>query len=91
MENVLKYYQFSDFFEDQSGVFFSHQISYSELNKTHFLIFEKEESNFNLYVAKYANSKAIGTESPEILEVLVKDYNKSIPEHRIALKQYFSN
>lgn len=90
MENVFKYYQFSEFFKDKSGTFSSNEISFSELNNTHFLIFEKTNSNFNLYVSKYKNRKEIGKNAPEILEILVENYDKSIPEHRIALKQYFA-
>lgn len=89
MENIFKYYQFSDFLEDNSGAFSSNKISFSELNETHFLIFEKTENTYNLYVSRYKNKKEIGIKSPEILEVLVENYDKSIPEHRIALKQYF--
>ncbi|MBG7611235.1 hypothetical protein IU405_03145 [Polaribacter sp. BAL334] len=90
MENVFKYYQFSEFFKDESGTFSSNEISFSELNNTHFLIFEKTNPNFNLYVSRYKNRKEIGKNAPEILEILVENYDKSIPEHRIALKQYFS-
>lgn len=91
MENILKYYQFSEFFQDQSNIFSGNHISYSELNPTHFLVFEKSENTYNLYVAKYDSKKVIGLKSPEIIELLVKNYDKSLPEHRIALKQYFSN
>jgi hypothetical protein len=90
MENVFKYYQFSEFFKDESGTFSSNEISFSELNNTHFLIFEKTNSTFNLYVSRYKNRKEIGKNAPDILEILVENYDKSIPEHRIALKQYFS-
>lgn len=90
MENVFKYYQFSEFFKDESGTFSSNEISFSELNNTHFLIFEKTNSTFNLYVSRYKNRKEIGKNAPDILEILVENYDKSIPEHRTALKQYFS-
>jgi hypothetical protein len=78
MENVLKYYEFSSFFKDNSGVF----------NDTHFLIFEKEEEKYNLYVSRYRNDKEIGFEKPEILETVIKNYKKSSPTHRIALRKY---
>lgn len=90
MENVLKYYEFSDFFEDKSGVFNGNEIAYSILNSTHFLIFEKNSLNYHLYVTRFSSKNAIGKEQPEILELVVKNYDKSIPAHRIALKQYFS-
>lgn len=90
MENVLKYYEFSDFFKDNSSAFSGNEISYTELNATHFLIFEKEEQTYNLYVSKYKQQKDIGVKPPEILELLVKNYNKSIPEHRIAITQYLN-
>jgi len=89
MENVLKYYEFSVFFLDASGVFSGNEISYTELNKTHFLIFEKINHSYKLYVSKYHQKKDIGVKDPEILEVLIENYNKSIPAHRIAIKQYF--
>ena len=89
MENVLKYYQFSDFFGDTSNSFSGNIISYSEINSTHYLIFEKVSETFNLYISKYKNRKEIGVQPPEILELLVENYDKSIPEHRIAIKQYF--
>lgn len=90
MENIFKYYQFSDFFKDESGLFSSNEISFTELNDTHFLIFEKVDERFNLYVSRYKNKKEIGINPPEIIEVLVKNYDKSILEHRNALKQYFA-
>ncbi|WP_397447365.1 hypothetical protein [Polaribacter sp. R77954] len=90
MENVFKYYEFSDFFQDHSKSFSGNEIAYSELNATHFLIFEKYLETFNLYVSKYTNKTDIGVKPPEILELLVENYDKSIPEHRIALKQYLN-
>lgn len=90
MENVLKYYEFSDFFKDQSNSFSGNEIAYTELNSTHFLIFEKIDETYNLYVSKYSNKKNIGVNSPEILELLVENYDKSIPEHRLAIKQYLN-
>lgn len=88
MENVFKYYEFSEFFTDNSNSFSGNQISYTELNDTHFLIFEKNEDTYNLYVSRYKHQKEIGVEAPEILELLVENYNKSIPAHRLMIKQY---
>jgi hypothetical protein len=88
MENVLKYYEFSSFFKDNSGVFNGNEICYTILNDTHFLIFEKEEEKYNLYVSRYRNDKEIGFEKPEILETVIKNYKKSSPTHRIALRKY---
>lgn len=88
MENVLRYYEFSDFFEDTSGSFSKNEIAYSELNAQHFLIFEKKDENFNLYVSKYTSKKEIGLQPPEILELLIENYDKSIPEHRVILRKY---
>ena len=90
MENVLKYYEFSSFFKDESEAFLGNEISYTELNETHFLIFEKNNIIFNLYVSKYRNKNEIGKKPPEILELLIENYDKSIPEHRIAIKQYLN-
>ena len=87
MENVLKYFEFSEFIKDNSGTF-SSQISYSELNPQHFLIFEKDGNNYNLYISKYKNVSELGNKSPAILELLVKDYDKSNSEHRITLRRY---
>ncbi|GGG97146.1 hypothetical protein GCM10011416_13890 [Polaribacter pacificus] len=89
MENVFNYYEFSDFFKDASESFSGHEICMSELNSTHFLIFEKTESQYNLYISKYGSKKEVGVKSPEILELLVEDYDKSKPEHRIAIRRYF--
>ena len=75
---------------DTSGSFSGNEISYSEINMTHFLIFEKKDKIFNLYVSKYAERKEIGIKPAEILELLVEKYDKSIPEHRIAIKQYLN-
>ncbi|MDB9723784.1 hypothetical protein OAA58_03810 [Polaribacter sp.] len=88
MENVFKYYEFSPFFVDTSGVFFGNEISFTALNDTHFLIFEKKEAAYNLYVSKYVHPKEIGVNPAIILELLVTDYDKSNPAHRIAIKQY---
>jgi len=88
MENILKYYEFSDFFKDQSPAFSGNEISFAVLNAQHFLIFEKNKETYNLYVTKYSSKQEIGLNPPEILELLVADYDKSIPEHRMAIKQY---
>lgn len=88
MENVFKYYEFSAFFTDKSETFSGNQISYSELNDTHFLIFEQNKETYNLYVSKFKSRKEIGVNTPEILELLVNNYDKSIPEHRLMIKQY---
>ncbi len=91
MENILKYYEFSDFFQDKSETFLEGDICFSELNEQHFLIFErkiKEKETYNLYVSKYASKKSIGKTPPEILEKLVDDYDKSLAEHRIILRKY---
>lgn len=88
MENVLKYYEFSDFKKDESNTFNNNFIAFSELNATHFLIFEKQAEAYNLYVAKYTSKKEIGNKKPEILELLVANYDTSNGEHRRAIKQY---
>tara|TARA_R110000787_G_scaffold15038_5_gene46294 strand:- start:4562 stop:4834 length:273 start_codon:yes stop_codon:yes gene_type:complete len=88
MENVFKYFDFSPFKKDISNSFNGNEISYTELNSEHFLVFEKEENRYNLYVSKYKSEKEIGTKSPEILELLVKDYDKSKSEHRVAIRRY---
>jgi hypothetical protein len=90
MENVLKYYEFSDFFKDKSGVFNENEICYTTLNDTHFLIFEKEKETkqYNLYVSRFKHDKEIGFKKPEIIETIIKKYDKSSPEHRIALRKY---
>ena len=90
MENVLKYYEFSLFIKDESNAFYGNEIAFTELNATHFLIFEKKETTYNLYVSKYSNKNEIGIKPPEILELLVENYDKSIPEHRMAIKQYLN-
>ena len=89
MENVLKYFEFSSFLNDESGAFSNNEIAYSELNSEHFLIFEKENNKYNLYVCKYSAKKFIGKELPEILELLVENYDKGKPEHRVAIRRYF--
>lgn len=88
MDNVFRYYEFSEFFTDQSGTFSNNEICYSELNDEHFLIFEKNKVYLSLYVSKYKTKKDIGITPPEIIELLVKNYDKSIPEHRVVLKKY---
>nr|BFF38552.1 hypothetical protein BACY1_03570 [Tenacibaculum mesophilum] len=45
MENIFRYYEFSGFLKDNSGTFQENEISFSELNKEHFLIFEKKIHN----------------------------------------------
>tara|TARA_B100001057_G_C22232982_1_gene712733 strand:+ start:315 stop:587 length:273 start_codon:yes stop_codon:yes gene_type:complete len=88
MENIFKYFNFSPFKKDQSNSFNHNEISYTELNSEHFLIFEKEQQHYNLYVSKFKNKGDIGNKPPEVLELLVKKYDKSNPEHRIALRRY---
>ena len=88
MENVFKYYQFSEFFKDESDTFSGNQICFTELNARHFLIFEKNNELYSLFVAKYKSKQEIGKIQPEIVELVVGNYDKSLPEHRIALRQY---
>jgi hypothetical protein len=90
MENVLKYYEFSEFKKDNSEAFSNNEIAYTELNETHYLIFEKELDQYNLYVSKFNSRSEIGFKKPLILELLVSDYDKSKPEHRLAIKQYLN-
>jgi hypothetical protein len=90
MENVLKYYEFSLFIKDESDTFSGNEITFTELNSTHFLIFEKKEETSNLYVSRYTHKNEIGVKPPEILELLIENYDKSIPAHRIAIKQYLN-
>lgn len=89
MTNVFLYYNFTSFFKDNSGEFSGNEICFSELNTEHFLIFESSKNQYNLYISKYNSKKEIGKEKPLILELLVENYNKSIPKHRIALRRYF--
>ncbi|MDG1161507.1 MAG: hypothetical protein P8M76_05465 [Flavobacteriaceae bacterium] len=88
MENIFKYFDFSPFKKDDSNAFNGNQISFTELNAQHFLIFEKEQDIFNLYVSKYSKKSDIGNKSPEILELLVTNYDKSNSQHRVALRRY---
>ncbi len=88
MENVFKYFDFSSFKKDTSNSFNGNEISYTELNSEHFLIFEKEKEQYNLYVSKFKNESEIGKKPPEILEILVENYDKSNSEHRIAIRRY---
>lgn len=88
METILDYYEFSTFFKDESDAFSGNQISFRELNETHFLIFEKENLKYNLYVSRFKTQKEIGKKKPDILELVVTDYDKSVSEHRVALRKY---
>ena len=88
MTNVFLYYNFSPFFKDESDVFSGNEICLSELNSEHFMIFEKIDEKYNLYVSKYKSKNAVGKNKPIILEMLVENYDKSIPEHRVALRRY---
>lgn len=91
MEVVFQYFDFSSFFKDESDVFNGNQVCYSILNKHHFLIFEQTiENQYNLYVAKFDNEKSIGFNKPELIELVVENYDKSKPAHRIALKSYYN-
>lgn len=88
MENVFRYYEFSEFIKDTSNTFSGNEICFSKLNEEHFLIFEKIKTTYNLYVSKYLSQEDIGKKKPEIIELLVENYDKSLPEHRIILRQY---
>ena len=88
MENIFRYYEFSDFITDESATFSGNQICYAILNEQHFLIFEKDKETYNLYVSKYNEENEIGIKPPEILEILVENYSKSIPAHRVFLRKY---
>lgn len=89
MENVFKYFEFSSFFKDDSGTFSDNKIAFSELNAQHFMIFEDRGDSYNLYVTKYSSKKAIGKDAPEIVELLIENYDKSKPEHRVAIRRYY--
>ncbi|PKH49166.1 hypothetical protein CXF68_00020 [Tenacibaculum sp. Bg11-29] len=88
MESVFRYYEFSEFMSDKSEAFSGNEICFSILNEHHFLIFEKKKEAYKLYVSKYKSKLEVGFEQPEILELLVNDYDKSKPEHRIILRKY---
>ena len=88
MEKIFFFDEFSEFFTDTSEQFSGNQISYTEINSNHFLIFEKIDSSYNLYISKYTSVKNIGISSPEILELLVKEYDKTDGSHRQLIKQY---
>ncbi|MGJ8746039.1 hypothetical protein [Polaribacter sp.] len=88
MKNVLDYYEFSSFRKDQSDAFNGNEISFTEINKTHFLIFEKNNATLNLYVSRYEQRNDIGVKPPVILELVMANYDKGVPEHRIALRKY---
>jgi oligoribonuclease NrnB/cAMP/cGMP phosphodiesterase (DHH superfamily) len=89
MTNVFLYYDFNTFFKDESDAFSGNEICFSELNSEHFLIFEKNAENYNLYVSKYKSKKEVGKNKPELLEMIIENYDKSIPEHRVAIRRYF--
>ena len=89
MTNVFLYYDFNTFFKDESDAFSGNEICFSELNSEHFLIFEKNAENYNLYISKYKSKKEVGKNKPELLEMIVENYDKSIPEHRVAIRRYF--
>ena len=72
MENIFKYYEFSEFFLDKSNTFSDNEISFTELNSTHFLIFEKVKKNYNLYVSRYNNKKEIGIKPPVNFRIINK-------------------
>ncbi len=88
MTNVFLYYNFSPFVKDASGAFSGNEISFTELNTEHFLIFEKSNDTYNLYVSKFNSKKDIGLQKPVILELVIENYDKSIPEHRVAIRRY---
>ena len=48
----------------------------------------EDKINMALFVSKYETKNDVGFKAPEILELLVENYDKSIPAHRIAIKQY---
>ena len=89
MTNVFLYYDFTSFFKDESDSFSGNDICFSELNSEHFMVFEKNGENYNLYISKYQSKNEVGKSKPEILELLVENYDKSIPAHRIAIRRYF--
>ena len=49
---------------------------------------EKINETYNLYVSKYNNKAEVGVKPALILELLIENYDKSLPEHRIAMRQY---
>ena len=50
MENVFKYYEFSAFFLDTSTTFSGNEISFTELNETHFFNFRKKTMRSTIYM-----------------------------------------
>lgn len=89
MDIVLDYYGFSPFSKDESGSFNGNDISHLVLNDHHALVFERtKEDVFHLHITKVSNLIELGTKQPEILETIVENYDKSKPEHRLALRAY---
>ena len=89
MTNVFLYFDFKPFFKDASGAFDGNDICYSQLNSEHFLIFESNNGNYNLYISQYKSKNEIGVQAPLILELLIENYDKNIAEHRVAIRRYF--
>ena len=73
MENVLKYYEFSEFKKDNSEAFSNNEIAYTELNETHYLIFEKDGNKAFVKVLKW---REINNDKDTIIYGMVKEFIK---------------
>lgn len=86
MEQFLDYYNFTDFFKDQSDFFDT--ISYASIKDDLYLLIEQKESNFNIHFTSYQNKKDIGVTKPKGLNTLIENFKLDNNSHRKVIQQY---
>lgn len=86
MEQFLNYYNFSDFFKDQS--LFFNTIAYSWIKDNLYLVIEQEEDTYHIHFTSYSSKQAIGSEKPLGLNTLINNFKLDNNEHRKTIQQY---
>jgi len=86
MEQFLEYYNFSDFFKDQSNFF--NVIAFVSIKEDLYLIIEKKENTYNIHFTSYDSAKKIGQQKPKALNTLIQNFALDNNEHRKVVQQY---
>ncbi len=86
MEQLLDYYDFSDFRKDES-LFFD-TISFSSIKDDLYLVIEKKEEMYHIHFTSYSNQNDIGKVKPLGLNTLIEDFKIDNNQHRKIIQQY---
>ncbi|MDO6803270.1 hypothetical protein Q4595_12500 [Wenyingzhuangia sp. 1_MG-2023] len=86
MEQLLDYYNFSEFQKDES-LFFD-TISFSWIKDNLYIILEKKEDRYYVHFTSYDEKNHIGKQKPTGINTLIDDFQIDDNDHRKTIQQY---